>query len=807
MYRIFLLFIVHLFVIYSTCFANIPANLTPQQQSKAQAIIQSNPNILNSISPGDAQQLLSKTTTKKETNKKKEINQKDIDTKDPSDTSQIETIFSTTESLDTKTNLFQIYYDEPFTTKKSDSFVSPLIQKAKQFGYDFFSSSQDESTDFNIPVADDYIIGPGDSLVINIWGKLTETFMVTVDKRGRIFIPQLGHIPLNGVRFGQVNNIIRKHLDKKFVNIETSVSISQLRSIKVFILGDVNQPGSYNVSSLSTLFTAIHEAGGPSKTGSLRNIQLKRKGKTFKTVDLYDYLLKGDQSQDIQLRAYDTIFVPAIGPVCQIKGLVKRPAIYELKHKVSLLSAIQLSGGFHASSYPSLIQVERLSNGKKVEVINVSSKQAEFKKIAKRFLIKDGDRIHVLPILNEKDNVVTVKGSVNRPGSYQFKKGMTLDQLLSKAQDLKEISLNRDIQVYRYLTHTQRELLLVSQDRAKSFTLKKWDIVNVEENQYGFVTVKGSVIKPGKYKLLANMKVSDVIELSQLDATAELSACEVYRQSSLGESIITVSLSEIIANPDSDENLYLHPNDLIMVQENKFLVEKRQIQLSGAFKQPGTYFFRENETLNSVIKRAGGLSDNAFITGAVFTRQSVKVAEEQGNKRIVDEEQKRLIYDQRRLENLNEGNKQAYQQAISFLQTKIESSDGRVVIDLNEILNDTIEFNLEDGDTLTVPTVPDSIQIVGGVSYPTSLRYVNGKGLNYYIKKAGGLSEFSIKDTFYVFKSNGQIAKNNVNIQKGDTIYIPEEVKVKLNVWKETKDVIKVIFEVVSIMNVFNLIR
>ena len=241
-------------------------------------------------------------------------------------------------SLKNNSNL-QPYFFEEIPSVSYQTEIEPEPTQILQFGYDVFNKEISNIIDMNIPVNDDYVLGVGDSLIIRIWGKIENEFEVEIASNGTIYMPKIGHIELVGTTYKNAKKIIKKSLDKEYVNYDLSVSMGQLKTIKVFILGDVKNPGAYDVSSLSTLFTTLHAAGGPTKKGTLRHIQLKRNGKSFTTVDLYDYLLKGNNENDPVLKNYDTIFIPPIGNVIKVSGSVKRPAIYELKYTTSVYTS------------------------------------------------------------------------------------------------------------------------------------------------------------------------------------------------------------------------------------------------------------------------------------------------------------------------------------------------------------------------------------------------------------------------------------------------------------------------------------
>lgn len=703
----------------------------------------------------------------------------------------------------------------PLKNKEKASPIEPIFQ----FGYTFFKNKSINGPSLlNIPVNNDYILGPGDTLGINIWGKIERSIEITIDNSGNAYIPKIGKIPLSGTRFGNVNSVIKSALEKHYININVSTSVTKLKTIKVFILGHVEMPGAYDISSLSTLFMALHMSEGPKKTGSLRNIQLKRNNKTIKTIDLYDYLLKGDSREDITLKANDTIFVPPIGETVMIDGAIKQPGIYEIRSKTSSYDGIvALAGGIEANGYKKLIQIQRIFNNETEEVLDLeftSSNEAEDK--MKRFVLKDGDSINVNTITKTNRNTVTIEGNVHRPKTYQFEEGLTLETLINKAEGLKTDTFTNRIEIFRYVSDKQREILFanINTDTGKNFELKEWDIVvvNTIEETIGksIVAVDGAVLHPGQYQLLDNMRVSDLTFLSKIDSHATLENAELYRKNINGEDeLIILNLEKIAQNPKSKIDLILKNKDKLFIRHNGSSTKLKKITLTGEFKYPGAYYARENEPLSSIIERAGGFTENAFLEGAIFKRTSIKNSESYGHTKVLDEEKKRLIYDQRRMGAITNDNQFVYSGAISFLENKIEDANGRLVIQIQSLQllkSSRYDITIEDEDTLHVPVPPVSVQIVGGIQHPTSILFEKSKNSKHYIKQAGGYSEFAKKKKVLVFKADGTISKNANHINRGDTIYIPEKIKVTTNWLGIFTELTQIIFNTLTSLKVTGVI-
>ncbi len=745
---------------------------------------------------------------------------------DPKKLSTIEALFH--ERLNTEhTDYYTIHKEMLFESKDKDYFNYRKKQALKsekkeltneelelavrQFGYNTFGKTkQSRVQDNNIPVGDDYVLGPGDSLIIRIWGKLEQTFEVSIEKDGTIYIPKIGNIPLTGVKFGDTNTVIKKALERHFVNIQISVSMNRLKSIQVFVLGQATHPGAYNISSLSTLFMTLYNAGGPTKIGSLRNIQLKRGNTVVKTIDLYKYLLSGNSHQDPSLNAYDTIFIPPIGDVVLIAGLVKTPGIFEIKQRTSAYDAIvAMAGGIHANANKKHIQIERIQDGESIIVLDLEFKSStEAEKELKKFALQNGDMLRVFSIKGDQKNTITINGNVYQPGTYQLKENMTLQDLINTAKGSKTNTFSKRVEIFRFISEDQRTVSFVdiSTEKGKSFVLQDKDIVNLlsKSNALGrkLVSIEGAVQLPGNYQLLTDMRLSDIVFLAKTARNAELGSAELFRKNINGdEQLFTFKLKDILSGANADADILLKEHDKIHIKTTKAQSRLKRFHLSGEVQFPGTYLAKENETISDIIQRAGGLTHDAFLYGAEFKRQSTKKSEETGHIQVLDEEKKRLIYDQKRMSGLSAENQELYANAMQYLHDKIKNSEGRIILDMTDydsFKKSHYNLKVEDGDTLHIPKPSQSVQVVGGVLRPTGVLYVNDKKSKYYIKQAGSYSEFAKKGRFYVLRANGSIDKKSKHVNEGDTIYIPEEIKIYSPWMKTVLEFTQVIFNVAT---------
>lgn len=657
--------------------------------------------------------------------------------------------------------------------------------KSIQFGYSLFDIKFDQSSTFtSIPVGPDYVLGPGDEIIINIWGKIEETFKQVIDKNGKIFIPKIGEIYLSGETLASANQIINNNLKKEFVNFSSNVSVGKLRSIKVFVLGEAQRPGAYDISSLSTLITALYVGGGPTKNGSLRKIKLIRNNKTYKVVDLYNYLLNGDNREDIRLKTNDTIYIPIIGDVVSVQGNVKRPGIFEIEENTNLYDALYvLAGGPDAGFYSGRIQIQRTIKGEKyiaedVEVSSLQKMKLELSKIK----LENGDVVTILPISDVLFKYVTIHGNVARPGKYAMEEGLTILDLIENADNILSGTYTNRVNVYRAVDDTEREILNVdlNSPEAKDFQLKEFDVVKVYSNKevYGedTVTIYGAVHKPGSYVLLKNMNIQDLLFLAEKKQNAQLSNIEVSRKSVNGYNDIFVV--NLLDKPLVDFKLM--NEDLIFVRIDEMKYEKKTVSVSGFIKYPGTYVLKAGERISDVISRAGGISDDAFLKGIDIRRTSVQKFMATGKEKILRSEKRRLIFDQRNIDDSDIDKKNIYEKALAVLDNQINQSAGRIVVKANnwdEFLHSKYNVILEDQDTIFIPQNPSTVQVIGGVQNQSSFIFLNKKA-KYYIEQCGGFSDFAVKKNILIFKANGEVTRDTKNIELGDTIYVPEKIKV-----------------------------
>ena len=699
-----------------------------------------------------------------------------------------------------------------------------MLPELKIFGHKFFESASPTTfapvNAFNVP--SNYKIGTDDEINILLWGRINDEYTLTVDGKGSILIPRIGPIHVAGMSFNNMEKNIINRI-QKIEGVKVAVSLGKIKKIGVFIVGEVKKPGFYTISSLSNITNALYAAGGPNKNGSLRNIQLKRNKKIITTIDMYDFLLNGNDNSSFRLQSNDVIHIPLVKSMISISGNVRRPAIYEIKEKSSLKNILKLSGGITPAAWSNKIQIERLFNNQRQIILDIDTIKNEIPDIT----VMDGDIIKIFPILNKCENAVYLTGNVVRPGKYEFKKNMRLSDLIPTYNDILPESyleyaaiirqdpprfLNRiltfNLKDALDNTNSNNNLYLQPRDHIIIYHL---DFFEPDRN----VQIEGSVTQPGKYKILDNMKIRDLIlQAGGLSEDASTIRGELYRReyNSKNDQANVKKIDfcvECAMNNDKIHNYILNRLDRIFIRKKSGWEKERKVILEGQFNYPGTYILFEKETLGDLIDRAGGFKENAFVSAAFFSRRSVKEIEEKRKAEYSNQMESDLI-------NISsefafKDNPQQAQQILNQQQDALEKNlkeynyNGRVVIDLTNDKNYN-DFTLEDGDSLFIPRMINTVSVIGEVYNPTTFKYENAKNsVAYYIEAAGGIKITADKKYIYVIKANGIIITNkNVNIRKlslepGDAVVVPKKLRFS-NPHKMFVDTIDAIFKISSLL-------
>jgi polysaccharide export outer membrane protein len=703
--------------------------------------------------------------------------------------------------------------------------LEPVDRDAlKPFGYDLFAGAPTTFAPVSdVPVPAEYVIGPGDRFEVQLTGNTRGRHSLVVNRDGRVMFPELGPIAVSGLRIDEARERIESRVAEQMIGTQATVTMGALRTIRVFVLGEANQPGSYTVSGLATVTNALFVSGGVKEIGSLRNIELKRAGRVVTRIDLYDLLLRGDTSGDARLMPGDVIFIPPVGPTAGATGEVRRPAIYELKGESTPAQLLALAGGLTPEADAQLATLERIDERRERVVVDVDLKGPA----ARETRLHTGDLLRVPGVRPTYSNVVRVDGHVLRPMSVQYRSGLRLSDVLRSADDLKPNADQRYVLIRRETAGSRRiEVLsadlmeawraprsnldptLAARDRIYVFDLEtgrraildpilddlKLQAVSGQPSQV--VRVSGRVRVPGEYPLEPGMTVSDLIRagggLAQdaYGGAADLARYEVRDGQSRKTDVVKVDLGRALAH-ESGSDLPLAPFDFLVVKEiSEWSTQEATVLLQGEVRFPGEYPIERGETLRSVIERAGGLTPLAFPRGSVFTRVSLQERERLQIERLADRFKRDLgSLALQGAQGSGAGAQQA-SETLSIGQSLLADLRntqpvGRLVIDLDRILaaapGSPTDVILNDRDVLRVPKTAQEVTVIGEVQNSTSHLYDPSLDRDGYIRLSGGTTQKADDKRIYVVRANGSVEagtgsgwfRSAGGIQPGDTIVVP----------------------------------
>jgi polysaccharide biosynthesis/export protein len=815
---------------------------------------------------------------------------------------------------------------------------SQKIQKSlEQFGYDLFSEIPvTYSPVANIPVPQGYLVGSGDTLIVQLFGKTNVEYKLVVTRDGRLLIPELGPIQVSGLTFQEVKELLNSRFQEELLGINVSVTMGELQTIGIRIIGEVKKPGGYTVSSMTNLMNALFASGGIKRTGSLRNIQLKRNDKLVANFDLYEALLEGKLNTNLSMQHDDVIFVPAIGPVVGVGGEVKRPAIFELKHERTLGEVIGLAGGLLPTAALDSSHIERIEEGQFHTLIDFDLPLSNINKT----VIKPGDLVRIVAVKNVIDKVVLLSGHVMYPGGYQFKKNMRISHLvpspsvLQANADTQFALLRRELRDQRRIEvkyvdlgsvflkpNSEHDLLLKERDEIIVFDLEKnrsnrlsrilndLIIQSTSEKPPMKFSISGHVRYEGNFPLEYGARLLDVLRVVGgiqvgTDRKYALISRKLYPWGQL--EMFSVQLEKALAEPDSEWNTYIHPEDRIFIfnddMKREFLIkedinrlikqthygdmapvisvqgsikhtgtfplepgmrvseliraagglkeeayglaaeltryqlidgeykiadhyfidldrvmkghhsvdlilhahdyltfrkkpnwfEEKIVELAGEVVYPGKYAVSKSETLCNVLHRAGGLTNQAYPFGAVFSRQSVRLRQQESLGKVKEQLQ-RLMLNKHVSPGFGQSKKEAnmsngvpHKNLVHMLKNyKQAETSGRMVIDIEKIrvCDEGSDILLEDKDKLFVPSLSYDVSVVGEVYAPGTHAFDPEKGSQDYIDKSGGVTQYANNSHAYVIQANGEVFSvrsdrfaemvMNIDLKPGAIIFVP----------------------------------
>jgi protein involved in polysaccharide export with SLBB domain len=604
-----------------------------------------------------------------------------------------------------------------------------------------------------VPVTSDYVIGPGDELLIRAWGQIDLDIHARVDRNGAIYVPKVGNLNVAGLRYDQVQEFLKAHIGRIYQNFDLNVTLGELRSIDVFVVGQARRPGRYTVSSLSTLANAVFSSGGPSPSGSMRHIELKRGKNMVTDFDLYDLLLKGDKSKDVLLLPEDVIYISPIGPQVALGGQVNVPAIYELKTETSLGEVLQLAGGLSTTADGAKVYIEEIKNRKDRSIEEVKLDPAGL-----AHPLKDGDILNFSLISPRFENSVTLRGNVASPGRYPWHEGMRVDDLIPN-----------------------REFLITSE------YWKQQNAINLQaQASGGRPSSELNDVKRNAPEI--NWDYAVVQRMSTRDLSTEL---------------LPFNLGKAVLEHDESANLPLQAGDIVTIfSQTDLRVPREQqtklVRLEGEFSAAGIYRVRPGEKLQDLVIRTGGLASSAYLYASVFTRESTRVQQQERLDMVIAQMERDIARQAAQsAQNAKTADEAAAAKAAleaqraSLDKLRQLRADGRIVLNLHpndENVEAIPEIPLEDGDIFYVPSRPIVVSVVGDVYNQGSFLQQPGKTVLTYLRNAGGPTRNADKGRIFVVRANGAVVSkdaasgfwsggfDSMVLMPGDAVVVPENV-------------------------------
>ncbi len=704
-------------------------------------------------------------------------------------------------------SLRELYSQFPITAKK-----------LRRFGSDTFVLGTGNANELpmDLPVGPDYVLGPGDSLVVNIWGGQSNRLIRPIDRQGQIALPEAGTITIAGLTIAQAQTVIEKALGTQFQNEHVEISLGRVRTVRVYVVGDVQRPGAYDVSSLSTPLNALYAAGGPTDRGSLRTLRQYRGTQMIREIDLYDFLLRGVRSETDRLQPGDTLLVPPVGPQVSVGGMVRRPAVYELKGEQGLNQVLDLAGGVLVSASLKQIRVERIEAHQRRTMLSLQLPESHdaIAQDLTPFRVQDGDSVFISQILPYNEQVVFLDGHVFRPGKYPYREGMTINDLLHSYQDVMPEPADHAELIRLQPPDFQPETtsfnlpdVLIGNDSIK---LQPFDLIRIF-GRYQIdspkVTIEGEVLRPGEYLMSQGMTLAALVRMaggfkrSAYREEADLSSYVVQNGQKVLLNHSNVAVQKAL-DGDKSADVALKPGDVVSIRQLTGWQDiGASVAISGQVAHPGTYGIQAGERLSSVLKRAGGFRETAYPAGAVLERVQVRQLGEQARQEMI-----------RRIETtpvtfnpgLLSGQDQAAVQQASLQQRdqvlsalRNHPASGRLVINISSDIssweNTPADIEMRPGDTLMIPKRENFVLVSGQVYNQTAITYVPGKDGNWYLHQAGGATRSGDRGSVFVVRANGSVVGHahgwltgnslSFPMMPGDTIIVPEKA-IGSQVWK-----------------------
>jgi protein involved in polysaccharide export with SLBB domain len=691
----------------------------------------------------------------------------------------------------------------------------------RRFGSEFFASASSSmargtsDAPLDVPLGPDYVVGAGDALTINLWGSTTQTFSRAVSRDGTLLLPEAGSLQVAGLTLGRVETLVQSAISRQFRDVRVSVTVARLRSVRVYVAGDVVRPGGYDLSPLATPLSALYVAGGPTAAGSLRIVRHLRGTQLIEQIDLYDFLLNGVRASAGNFESGDTLVVPPAGPQIALGGSVRRPAIYELTTAdLNLQAVIDDAGGLLPAAAADRIRIERIepNAGRRTFTAPHASSPAADRSARAAFPIQDGDRILVGSLLPYSERVVYLAGHVARPGRLAYRDGMRLSDVLRSQADLLPEPDARGEIVRLVPPDLHADTLPFNLHEVitgkENLSLEPFDTIRIfgrYERDSPTVTVTGEVQRPGPYPLSDGMTAGQLVRMAggfkraALRDTADLTSYTINSGERVEGSLASVRIGAAVNGSDPQADVLLKPGDVLTIREITGWGEIGQsVTIDGQVRFPGTYGFREGEKLSTVLQRAGGLRDTAYPEGAVLLREQVKDLEQKSRDELIRQIQTNAASARISPNLAASGDGSAALQAIKSQQDQVLADlkahppAGRMVIrisgDISQWANTADDIELRRGDVLTIPKKPGFVLVTGQVFNGTALTFTPGKTAAWYLARAGGSNQSADRKDIFVIRANGTVVGRrsgggwfsadvlSTHMEPGDVVVVPQKI-------------------------------
>jgi protein involved in polysaccharide export with SLBB domain len=686
---------------------------------------------------------------------------------------------------------------EPLTSKSDFQLLAEEVagRTLQVYGRQFFDQVPTTFAPLDhIPVPADYVIGPGDELLIRAWGKIDLDSRLTVDRNGQVSLPKIGTIIVAGLPYSELESHLHSSISNLYKDFELNVTLGRLRSIQIYVLGSARQPGAYTVSSLSTLVNALFASGGPSATGSMRHIQLRRNDRLISDFDVYTLLRQGDKSHDVQILPGDVLYIPPVGPQVAILGSVNEPGIYETRGDTTVATALEEASGLTNLAGTDRVIIERIEDHRNRRIDEFGLDASGLQR-----LVRDGDVLRIFPLSPRFENAVTLRGSVAQPGRYAWRDGMRVSDLIP----------SRDSLITRKHWNEQNHLPQPkSSEQFGSPVYKPGgkqpnDQFAKPLNAQNNLTDQSSENRQSGIAQEDGNAAIESIGKNTAEINWEYAVIERLDDQDLSTRLIPFRLASAIDDHGSKDNIALKTGDIVTIFSRGDLelpMEKHAVivRIGGEVNAPGVYRVNSGQTLKEVVEQAGGLTSHSYLYASMFTRVSTRKAEEEQLKKSSDELQKDLM-SKRANATPQPGQTAADQEAQMAMQQAVLAQfasikpTGRVVLTMKPdaaSLTDVPDLALEDGDTFYIPPRPSTVQVAGAVYNANAFRFESGKRLIAYLNDSGGATRDADRKRMFVIRADGSVVSRQshgihshgkfeeLKLLPGDAIVVPEKLRV-----------------------------